>query len=541
MGGPSDTVWALEPTVHRITRLPAAIDRLAAPLIAALALRVLYLFAGYIFEWPGAQRFKIETWALILIAVGLGRRLTVGNRPATAEAVVSRPWPAWAWPLFCAGAIILYWPALSVGLLSDDYVLLPHAADWNIGPVTPSLFRPLPLLVWAVVLHGGGGAATLHLLNVLLHGTNAYLTTRVVFGWFGDRRWSVLAGLLMLTAPLAPEAVVWLSGVFDLMATALVLACILVARRYSDHPVLATRVLFVATGLAAVASKETAAVAGGLVLLDAWARNERSRQLLMDTGVLLAIVAAFAITRLNAAFGLARPPLTQYVVQRAIFGTFGGLAVPWHIDVSRQLPWLPVIAVATILCLLVAFFLERTGSTNGTRIAVSAALWVLLPVVPVFPILFVAPDLQQSRYLYQSGVGWAALIVVIASGRERRDPSHGAGLAGMASLAGTLGVIVMLVLDSYGTVAHLQPWREAARRRDQVETSARASMMETCSPALLFNLPDSVRGAYLFRNGGVEAFARDLRLHAAIGETANGRCSFRWDDSALAFVRGDHD
>jgi hypothetical protein len=88
------------------------------------------------------------------------------------------------------------------------------------------LFRPLPLFVWATLLHLGSGPSIIHLLNVILHGTNSYLTARLVSGWVEDRRWALLAGLVMLTAPLAPEAVAWSSGVFDLMATFFVLTAI---------------------------------------------------------------------------------------------------------------------------------------------------------------------------------------------------------------------------------------------------------------------------------------------------------------------------
>ena len=428
--------------------------------------------------------------------------------------------------VFCGGAIALYWPAVSVGFLSDDYVLVTHASTWTIGPVTPSLFRPLPLLLWALLLHAGGEAATLHLLNVLLHGTHAYLTTRVVSGWVDDRRWSFVAGLLMLTAPLAPEAVVWLSGVFDLMAAALILTCILIARRYADHPALSTRIQFVAVGLAAVASKETAAIAGGLVLLDAWVRKAGSRQLFIDTGVLISIVGIFSLVRLASAFGVAKPPVGKYEMQRAIFGSFGGLAVPWHIDVIRDHPWLPIVGVLIVVLLLTAFLVEP-GRKERTRLAVAGGLWVLISIVPIFPILFIATDLQQSRYLYLPVVGWAALIVVLAS--EQRS-SYLKPLA-VSAVGG------LIVISVYGTVLHLRPWNEAALLRDRVEVSARNSGMDGCPSIRLSNLPDSVRGAYVFRNGGSEAFARDLRLNATLGNDVGGQCTFRWSETRLSFVR----
>jgi hypothetical protein len=58
-----------------------------------------------------------------------------------------------------------------------------------------------------------------------------------------------------------------------------------------------------------------------------------------------------------------------------------------------------------------------------------------------------------------------------------------------------------------------------------------------CPTVILSNLPDSVGGAYVFRNGGVEAFARDLHLHAVLGDDPGGRCAFRWSDARSSFVQ----
>ena len=91
------------------------------------------------------------------------------------------------WLVMGCGAIALYWPTLFIGYLSDDFILAEHASSWQVGPVALQLFRPVPLLLWGVVLHAGGGAVALHALNILLHATNAYLTTCVIDGWVRER------------------------------------------------------------------------------------------------------------------------------------------------------------------------------------------------------------------------------------------------------------------------------------------------------------------------------------------------------------------
>jgi hypothetical protein len=73
--------------------------------------------------------------------------------------------------------------------------------------------------------------------------------------------------------------------------------------------------------------------------------------------------------------------------------------------------------------------------------------------------------------------------------------------------------------------------------RDQVEASVRSAGLDSCLTVVVTNLPDSVDGACVFRNGAAEAFARDPRLHATVAESGAGPCSFRWNEARLSFVR----
>ena len=190
--------------------------------------------------------------------------------------------------MFCVSAVALYAPSLSVGWLSDDFGLVDRAAAWNFSPISPIFFRPIPLAVWGVLLHAGAGPVVLHLLNVVLHGTVAYLTARLVAGWAPGRSWAALAGLLTLSAPLAPEVVAWCAGFFDVLAATLVLACVLTAQSYDASTPAFTRVQFLALGVAAVFSKETAAIVVVLVAANAWRRRSLPRALALDLAALTA-------------------------------------------------------------------------------------------------------------------------------------------------------------------------------------------------------------------------------------------------------------
>ncbi len=496
----------------------------AMAVVLGLAARLVYFFLAYLAGDSSIRRYHVETAAVTFVGVGLALRLTSSQAGGTAPAE-SRRLPLWLWPLFVVLALAIYWPAVGVGFLADDFVLLDRASRWELGPITPSLFRPLPLFGWAGLLGLNAGAPVFHLANIVLHGTNAYLTGRVAERWVRTPVWSVVAGALMLTAPLAAEAVAWGSGVFDLSATTLVLTAVLLARSYGGAPRTGQRALFIAAGMLALTAKETAAVAGALVLVDAFARRALNRRLLVDTGVLLTLAGLFSIVRVLQAFGATAPEITRYLIQRGLFESFGGLAVPWHAEVIRAWPWMAMGGVVIVVALLAHFFLMRSREVD--RQVIAAAAWILVSVLPVFTFLYVGPDLQGARFLYLATPGWAVLISTLAS--ATRSP-YGQRLS-------LLAVAALAVASLVGVTRHLQPWQEAGAARARIEQALQSDeRIRRCQSLALTGLPDTVRGAYVFRNGAAEALAR--LSHQTLAPSADAACSFEWRNDLQEFVTG---
>lgn len=506
---------------------------LARALIALLTLRVCYLFTAYVFSLAGVQRFHLESAAFLFVILGCCWRLAQHHSDGSSVDVLkpSRSGSVLLWLVFCAAAFALYRSALSIGLLSDDFILTSHVAAWDIGPITSELFRPLPLFIWAVLVNVGAGAATLHAVNIFLHGTNAYLTARFVSGWTLERDWGVLAGLVMLTMPLDPEAVAWCSGVFDVMATTFILAAVLLARKYDGSPPVATRWSLVAVSILALLCKETAAVLPVLLLLDAWIRKKFSRTLLVDAAVLLAVMGAIGAARLALRFGVTSPPISVRSIRSGLFRSFGSLAFPWHTDVLEVSRLLPFIAGLAIIGLVAAFFMHA-GRISATRAAAGCAGWIVVSILPVFNVFYVAPDLQSSRYLYLGSVGWAALLATLGSDVASRHV--------WARVIPRAAILLTATLAIWGLSVHLRPWVEAGRVRDAVDrAAAHDDRLRSCDPVFIRDLPDTVRGAYVFRVGAREELQRTAGLHALPGSEP-GRCSFRWDPRSSAFVVSDN-
>jgi hypothetical protein len=154
-----------------------------------------------------------------------------------------------------------------------------------------------------------------------------------------------------------------------------------------------------------------------------------------------------------------------------------------------------------------------------------------------------------SRYHVES----AALVLVVIGAIVRLlrqvDHANPASHVSSGSLAEWL-VWIGLALALYwpaqtvvflGSVAarmHLRPWTDAASLRDAVLHAAAANgRLRQSGDPVLADLPDSVSGAYVFRNGAREAFASGVGLRiTAVTSVTTGPCSFRWDEARLSFV-----
>jgi hypothetical protein len=492
--------------------------------VLLLGARTFYL---YVQQVRGlAPRYHVETSAVLFVLAGL-LFLLFDRRSRTREAVPveSRlPHPALTWAVFVAAALALYWPAIGLGLLSDDYILWAGASAWSLGPVTPSLFRPLPLLIWGILIHAAAPPAALHLLNITLHGTNAFLTSRLCEGWTKGRTAPLLAGGLMIAMPLGSEPVAWAAGIFDLSATALLLSFALIGRSYGGAPTRLQRAAFIGVGILALGAKETAAIGTLLVLTDAWIRRSLNRPLLVDTGVVFTVAAGFAAARVIGAFGMTAPSVTKYEVQRALFETFGGLSVPFHLDVIQSWPWLAILGALAVMVVFTCCLAAATRSS--TRVLAGGAAWILISILPVFQFIFVGPDLQGARFLYLAAPGWVSVIACSTSSSSGPIARRFAVIAASA----------LVVFWALAARAHLEPWKTAALSRDRVIQGAKANgQMQECRTVRLEKLPDSVRGAYVFRNGAPEALRDEAGLEVT-GE-AQPDCRFVWSEPAQAFSR----
>lgn len=178
---------------------------------------------------------------------------------------------------------------------------------------------------------------------------------------------------------------------------------------------------------------------------------------------------------------------------------------------------------------LLALFSMRAIDVPSRRLFYGMSAWVLIGTAPAITFFFIAPDLQSSRYLYLATIGWAGLLVAMtARGRVRQVEYITSGF-----------LVVLIASGVFGVRWHLEPWRQAAAARDRFELAAEHDprVMGCSTQAIgIRNPPDSVKGAFVLRNGAVEALRRDLRVAPTTG-ASDSDCVFAWNDLAGRFER----
>ncbi len=489
-------------------------------LLCGSACGVAVLSAIHVFQ--GAPRAPVESATFLFVATALLLALARPSAAAAGYQGASSDTP-WIWlGVSVLAAFCLYAPSLSLGFLSDDFVLLRLSREGAFVIRADWFFRPVPLLLWRAFQALRVPTPLFHSANVAFHGMNAFLVASVGVRLGMTRSAGVIAGALFLTFPAAPEAVAWLSGVHDVLLTSATLIAVLLAFGGSEG----RNDVYVALAvLVALGCKETAVCLPLLMALAVWPvpvpRHHQPRAVFIAGLFVLAYVGVRLVYGLTAGY---MQPLSRYLVKQLIVVSYGTLASPWRSNPVRtpMLEWASATLAVGLTCASALVAWQRRASSFER--VVRLAPWVVIAVAPVFTYFTVSASLEGARYLYLPEAGWALLLAsmfddLIGRGRKPRVI--------------VLAVALAMVGASVAAIEReLAIWRRAAVVRDQVVGEARDALArERCSTARFVDAPDSVEGAYVFRNGLQDAVADVL----TIMPVSNESCTLRW--TGTRFVR----
>jgi hypothetical protein len=339
------------------------------------------------------------------------------------------------------GGALLYLPTLGGGFLSDDYSVLGALYAWAgeqrlfaalltkfvEGLDAPShYYRPLAMMSFgANYVLAGADPLPWRLTNLAIHLASGALVFAIALQ-LGERvgsRASIAAAVIASTAfvafPTNVEAVAWVSGRYDLLALAFMLAtvaCFQRSLRWSDRWGIAALV----SAVCALASKESAALLPAFVLAVAIERYgsdglRRAFALgLRDAAPWLVLGIAYFALR-SAIFGT---PFRVYPGSSPVQALFSGA---WLKPLASTGAWLEaampspparlgLVATLTALVALGAFDCVKRPRVRGAWLAIAAT--GLLSMLLLLPhIASLGSNGEQGRLYYTT----SALLALLAA------------------------------------------------------------------------------------------------------------------------------
>ncbi|MCK5133444.1 MAG: hypothetical protein KAR40_14985 [Candidatus Sabulitectum sp.] len=414
--------------------------------------------------------------------------------------------------ILLATVTLCFSETLSTGFVSDDFVLVNRVAgegyfsSWG-GGNRSVFFRPATTLsylcdfqVWGVNPVG------FHLTNLLWHffaGFAVFLLFLVLIKPVDAGRpclHAILTSVLFLSLTSHSESVAWVSGRTDIIATTLCLASAFFYYRQLDKPSMLHAVLALVLFSAGLLAKESVIITPllwGLLLVYSLAQGKETlRRNLFLLGLSALIAAGYLVLRIVLNEGLVSNMRSGGFLDLSAVGvaenfvryTFRVLIPPlpsgWRMVITNN----PVLVPLVLLVLTVPVFavLHRRASRVQKRLLLVLAGCYIVSLLPVLSMKVSLFDTQSERYLYLPGVFAAGFLTVSVVSLLKKSKT----------------VLFILALVIPGQVFFLQKsnenWKQAGRLCSSIAQSVSAYDADS---VIILSIPDSYRGAYVFRNG----------------------------------------
>jgi hypothetical protein len=324
--------------------------------------------------------------------------------------------------------------------------------------------------------------------------------------------------------------VAWTAGVFDVASCAAILQAL---NAWCSGLSTVHRSVVVSLGMViALGSKESAVALPVLLVLVEFTIRRGSWDIGRGLTALLSLVGTVAYVAWRATTSpaisghLSQLPTTRYQFKELLVRPFGALISPIRTDDGHFL--LSALSALAILSILAVGLRSawRSGEQDPAVGTLSAALrvglvWPLVAVAPLLMQFYVSDTLEGSRYAYLASVGLSLFL--------------GGAVAAMSGVwrgisLGAVGVLLGVWLAA--ALVEQQIWTEAAAIRDTVLNQvAEVADAHDCATFELRRPPDSVRGAYVLREGAV------LAVREALAQRPGSRaCVADWTGAGVRLV-----
>lgn len=457
-----------------------------------------------------------------------GRRDGPGRAPGPAASAVATALTAatavTAATALAVATVVLSWPILTAGYLSDDWVMLFFARHAGLRDTLVSFFppradvahggffRPLGLLLWQLAIPPFAGspppALPQHLLSLAFHVGSTLLVValaRARLSWAA----SLLAGAFFGLFPTHGECLGWMSARFDLAATFFALLAILLCSRGGAR----ASALGAGALLLGLLTKESVLVVPALLVLYVWwqAPPDAVRRVATSLPPMAASTTLYLLVRFRALGGLGGHLRDGVPIalgagwsnfQDLLMGGLGLISLPFRwrflLGAGADQPASGWLLSATLGAAAIGLVVRasRNGSRPATLRGVAfGALWALVALsITLGAARWDEATFEATRYLYLPAVGVCVALGALADRIARRWLI-------------ALPAFVMLTLFATTLRASLVRWRAAADRAASIVRDVRRQVPAPVhgTKLALPPLPDNLGGAFVFRNGIEEA------------------------------------
>ena len=429
--------------------------------------------------------------------------------------------------VFLLAALIAFSSNINSYFLSDDFVQIGKVlhGDFSVswGQEHGGFFRPL--FIWSYVIESriwGVRPFGYHFTNVIFHGVNAFLvfklTSKLVQRFaptpIGGTRVAIAAAALFLLHPSHTEAVNWISGRADLIATFFILASLLAYLAYANGAHTSRLIASLTCFVLALLAKESAICLPFLILVVGVVQPVRSKktisQILKQFALFLSILAGFVVIRalfigsiiggygttqhLNFSPGWIRDRLLEASVRSVL----PPLPITWLSFLFKPLQspiffLIVVVAIAAIATAAVArrSLYDAPERKFQNRFLLTLIILFLVSLLPVINLRLSLYETLGERFLYLPTVFACTLIAYACS-----------LLIGNRKVALVL-LICVLGFYSWSLYQTNMIWHEAAKLSHNVTADLTSSPSD--DQILILNAPDNLRGVPVFHNGLPEA------------------------------------
>ncbi len=434
------------------------------------------------------------------------------------------PWPVLI--VFILAAAALYGKILRVPFLSDDFFMLGNFFQkgfyWTWGGKPASFFRPVTVLAyWLDLRLWGLNPAGHHLMSVLLHACNAFF----VYAWVrqelrkpasagAEVLWpAFFSGALFLVLPNHTEAVSYIGGLADLIATSLFLLALMAYGRYLSLGKTGALLLTLGCLASGLLAKESVlALFPCLAVLAAarWSAGEEGRMIFKRAALTLAcsagIIAAYFLLRilvLGSALGVYGQKVHLYFSPGIGLQNLAFFALRSFLPALPAGIWKPGAEIFWMAggaaCLLAGgilplWFLLRRPRNPDSRFLACLPLCFLCAVVPVLGLGVLPSTVENERLAYLPSV-FTSVLMILGVFRLFRRRAYAVALAA-----------VLLVAGAWSLQIINERWVAAGRLARSILDSAVENIENR--KVVVMNLPDNYCGAFVFRIG----FSPALRI-----------------------------